>query len=134
MNQIYHPYNIWEDYLSGMWRKIGKDEEKDFLEKAIIFTGNHVLYGQWMIEVINKWKHSCEHNLTDFGQNRKAWVGHAACQMAINCPEYITRSAWGYLTKDQQDFANDMADKAIRLWESKNGIKRGHYEQELFEY
>lgn len=134
MDQIYHPYHLWEDYLAGMWRKVSKSEEDDLLKKAIEFTGNHKIYGHWMMEVVKKWKYACEQNLTDFGQNRKAWVGHAACQMAINCPEYITRMAWGYLSKEQQDLANGVADEAIRFWERSYGIGRSDYGQELFEY
>ena len=134
MEQIYHNYNLWEDYKSGMWRKLKKQEEKEYLQKAVDFTGDADLYGHWMIQVVKNWKYSCEHNLTDVSQNRRAWIGHAACQLAINCPEYITRQAWGFLSKDQQDKANAVADKAILLWESKEnngGSKNG---QIVFEY
>ncbi len=117
-----------------MWRKITPAEEKDFLEKAIAFTGNHVLYGSWMIRVIDKWPVSCEHNLTDFSQNRRAWIGHAAVCLAMKCPEYITRSAWGHLDKKQQDLANEQADVAIALWEKSMGIVGGSYAQALLDF
>lgn len=101
-----------------MWRKVSTAEEARLLLVAIEFTGNAELYGSWMRKVIRQWPIACEHNLTDLGQNRKAWVGHAATQMAIACPEYITRSAWGRLTDTQRIEANRQADHAIRLWES----------------
>jgi hypothetical protein len=69
--------------------------------------------------------------LTDISQNRRAWIGHAACCMAIKCPEYITRSAWGYLTKEQQDLANAEADRAIAWWERNKGGEI--YAKELFD-
>lgn len=88
------------------------------LKEAVAFTGDAPLYGYWMQQVIAEWPVSCEHNLTDLSLNRKAWVGHAATQMAINCPEYITRAAWGMLTEQQRIDANKQAQFAIEQWES----------------
>lgn len=92
------------------------EQKKEALQKAIEFTGNHILYGEWMMKVANEWKYSCEHNLTK-DINKKAWIGHAAVAMAIQIPEDIVRDAWGYLTKEQQDLANKQAQNAIDYWE-----------------
>lgn len=100
-----------------MWRKETKENEETFLKKAVDFTGNHKLYGSWMMKVVKEWPMACEHNLSDTGLNRRAWVGHAAVCLAFRCPEYITRAAWRKLTKEQQDKANAQADKAIKQWE-----------------
>ena len=118
LKKIYHPYQLWEDYKAGMWRTVERKDREDLLAKAITFTGNAELYGSWMIKVIREWTKACEHNLTDININRRAWIGHAACCMAIQCPEDITREAWGYLTEQQRIDANLMADKAILKWES----------------
>jgi len=133
MKRIYHPYQDWEDYKNGMWRKETPENEKHLLDKAIDFTGNHEEYGAAMIRVINEWPVTCQHNLTDTTQNRKAFIGHAACCLAFKCPEYITREAWGYLTKKQQDDANKQAEKAIMLWEKINNVYEGEYAKELFD-
>lgn len=117
MTKIFHPYHLWEDFQNGMWRILEKTQEEAFLKNAIEFTGNHKLYGEWMLKVVNSWKFSCEHNLTNTSMNRRAWVGHAAACMAIDCPEYITRRAWWNLSKEQQDLANAQADEAIKIWE-----------------
>ncbi|MCK5617087.1 hypothetical protein KAR91_85280 [Candidatus Pacearchaeota archaeon] len=118
IKRIYHPYWRWEECKYNMWGKVkGK---KDWLQRAIEFTGDHLLYGQWMIKVVNDWKYSCEHNLSDRSQNRQAWIGHAAVAYAIQCPEDIVRQAWGFLTEEQQRLANDQADSAILLWEKNN--------------
>ena len=101
-----------------MWRKVSKNEEDTLLKEAVTFTGDAPLYGYWMRQVIAEWPIACEHNLTDLSLNRKAWVGHAATQMAINCPEYITREAWGMLTEQQRIDANRQAQFAIEQWES----------------
>jgi len=55
--------------------------------------------------------------LTDSNLNRKAWIGHAACAMALGCPEDITREAWGRLTDEQRILANREAERAIQQWE-----------------
>lgn len=103
-----------------MWGTV-KDRER-FLNWAIKFTGNAELYGEYMMRVVKEWTFSCEHNLTDRSQNRRAWVGHAACALANECPEDIVRQAWSRLTESQQDAANAKADEAIRYWECQRGI------------
>ena len=100
-----------------MWSRVHGERRAVLLQQAIEFTGNHALYGSWMLKVTQQWPTSCEHNLTDIGMNRRAWVGHAACCLAIDCPEDITREAWGYLTQQQQEDANQRADEAIFTWE-----------------
>jgi hypothetical protein len=55
--------------------------------------------------------------LTDLSINRKAWIGHAACAMAMKIPEDVIREAWGHLTDEQRRLANAQADDAIATWE-----------------
>ena len=116
MKRIWHHYLTWEDYRHGMWRVAPKEERAALLPKAIKFTGNTELYGSYMLKVLSQWPIACEHNLSDRHQNRKAWLGHAACCLALGCPEDITRDAWGYLSQQQQDEANIKAQQAIDLW------------------
>ncbi len=116
MKQKYHHYTLWEDYINGMWRVVDKEKEEEFLRKAITFTGNAELYGKYMLRVIKEWPISCEVNFTNPSTNHQAWIGHAACCIAMNCPEYITRQAWGHLTELQQQKANFKADQAISSW------------------
>ena len=98
-----------------MWREA---DEREWLQQAIDFTGDTKLYGWWMRKVTREWPVSCEHNLTCVNMNRQAWVGHAACCLAIGCPEQITRRAWARLTEDQRVRANRKAQRAIELWEA----------------
>jgi hypothetical protein len=113
--RIYHHYLDWEEVDFNMWGSVKNRE--DYLEKAIKFTGDHKLYGRFMVRVVSEWKNSCENAMTDYYINRRAWVGHAACALAIGCPEDITREAWGRLNSEQQLLANKKADEAIQLWE-----------------
>jgi hypothetical protein len=118
MKRIFHHYENWEDYQAGMWRNVGGSERTEFLRKAIEFTGDAALYGSFMRRVLVEWPLACEHNLTDITQNRKAWIGHAATCIAIDCPEDITRLAWAQLSQQQQDDANEQARQTIEEWEA----------------
>jgi hypothetical protein len=118
MKRIYHHHRKREELNSMMWKKAKPKEEKTMLKKAIAFTMDTELYGEWMLRVIKEWPLSCEHNLTDNNLNKQAWIGHAAACLAINSPEYITRLAWHYLTEQQQNDANEKADKAIKIWQN----------------
>jgi len=113
----WRPYWEWEEVAANMWGEV--HDKNEFLERAIAFTGDHVLYGHWMMKVVNEWPNSCRHNLSKRGDKR-AWIGHAAVAMAIQCPEDIVRKAWAHLTQEQQDAANKKADEAIAYWRSKN--------------
>ena len=117
MKRIYHHYTLWEEYKYGMWKTFHGQELDNFLIIAIEFTGNHLLYGYWMKEVIRLWEYSCEHNLSDNSINRQAWIGHAACCLALGCPEHVTRLAWHSLSDNQQILANLQATEAIKEWE-----------------
>lgn len=118
IDRIYHPYWIWEETDANMWGTVPNRAE--MFEWAVEFTGDHKKYGEAMMCVVDNWRYSCEHNLTNFTQNRKAWIGHAACAYANRCPEDIVRQAWSKLTREQQDLANGVADFAIKHWESNN--------------
>lgn len=113
--RVYHPIWLWEEVEANMW---GEVKNKSIaLRRAIAFTGDHKLYGRFMMRVVNEWKYSCENALTDYSLNRKAWVGHAACALAKGIPEDITRQAWGKLTDEQRLLANKEAERAIQHWE-----------------
>lgn len=115
IKRVYHPYWLWEETGHNMW---GSVEDRDwYLKWAIEFTGDAELYGEYMLRVAEEWKYSCEHNLSNRTQNRRAWIGHAACALAAQCPEDIVRAAWAHLTEQQQIDANAAADNAIAYWE-----------------
>lgn len=123
MKRIWHDYRKWEEIPAGMWEPYDTTR----LQEAIDFTGDHILYGSWMFKVVNEWKYSCENHLSGTRPGKQSWIGHAAAAMALRLPESVTRKAWGFLTKEQQDLANNEADKAIRIWTEKydNTLKNG---------
>ena len=115
--EVWHPYWLLEEVDRNMWGSVS--HRATWKQMAIAFTGNAALYGEWMRKVADQWPHSCEHNLTKTGDKRP-WIGHAAVALAIGCPEDIVREAWGHLTPEQQDEANQKASEAIEYWRSKN--------------
>lgn len=121
--RVYHPYWDWEEIKFNMWGDVV--DRKEWVEKAIEFTGNHKLYGSYMMRVVNEWPISCENALTDNSINKRAWVGHAAVALAIQCPEDIVREAWGKLTDEQQLLADKEANAAIRAWANSYIENRG---------
>ena len=129
IRKIWHPYTEWEDL--GMWEPCAAKDRKPMVEKAISFTGDHALYGSWMMRVIVEMPKACEHNLTDLNMNRRAWVGHAACYLATGCPEDVTREAWGLLSDKQRELANKQADNAIAKWESEHERKNFELDRKM---
>lgn len=122
MNRIYHHVDEWEEIKANMWGEVA--DRKSAISQAIAFTGDHELYGHYMMRVITEWPKSCENALSDGRINQKAWVGHAACAMAMQIPEDITREAWGFLTNEQRVLANKQAERAIRQWRINRGEDR----------
>ena len=115
IRRVWEPIDEWEEIAANMWGDI--QDRETFLRRAVIFTGNHRLYGRYMQRVVIEWPVSCRNALTDESMNRKAWIGHAACALALGCPEDITRQAWGMLTDGQRLLANRQAERAIQSWE-----------------
>jgi len=115
--EVWHPWWLLEEVKHNMWGDVS--HRKTWLEIAIAFTGNHELYGEWMLKVADQWEYSCQHNLTKSGDKRP-WIGHAAVALAMGCPEDVVRQAWAFLTEDQQAKANQKATDAIEYWRLKN--------------
>jgi len=117
LKRVWLPIDCWEEIPANMWGE--PCNRRLCLQQAVIFTGNHRLYGRYMQRVVLEWPNSCINALTDYNLNRKAWIGHAACALALRCPEDITRQAWGLLTNEQRILANSQADRAIQSWETR---------------
>lgn len=116
MKRVYVPYWEWEDWKSGMWRKVNAEEYEKYLSIAIEFTGNWSDYGSAMKDVVINWPMTMLNSLTNSSINHRAFVGHCAAQYKKSIPEYITRAAWRQLTEEQRIQANLQADNAIKTW------------------
>jgi hypothetical protein len=117
IKQVYIPYWEWEDWKAGMWRKIeSAEEEFRLLEAATAFTGDHILYGGAMKEVITEWPKTMLNSLTNPSVNKRAFLGHCAVQFKIGIPEYIVRMAWKKLTDQQRHDADKVAQETVDNW------------------
>jgi len=125
--RVYHNYRDWEEIPANMWGEVV--DAKEALDRAIDFTSDHKKYGQYMRRVIEEWPFSCENALTDPNLNKKAWIGHAACALAMNIPEDIVRKAWGFLTDEQRLLANKEAARAIQIWSLAYAKDKGIHEE-----
>lgn len=131
--QVYHPVQKWEEIAHNMWGRV--EDRAGYLQRAITFTSDHKRYGSYMQRVCREWPFSTENAFTDPYLNHRAWVGHAACALALNCPEDIVRQAWSHLTDEQKLLANQEASRAIADWRrsyiADRGIRRDMEEQML---
>jgi hypothetical protein len=117
LKRVFHPYDVWEDYLNGMYEE-RKDEEKAtrIQKSADLLRDNDKLY-KAMKYVSNHWKHASEVNLSNRAGNRQAWLGQAACNYALNATESEVRQAWRMLDQEEMNKANVIADKVAKEWE-----------------
>lgn len=117
MKRIYHPYDQWEETAAGLWRRPAGEERRQWIERCAIFMADTSQFRAAMFRAIHEWPISCIVNLTTKSINRQAWLGHAACCIAMGCPEEPTRAAWWRLTQTQRDLADQAAAEAIQEWE-----------------
>lgn len=113
MKQFFIHYEKWEDFQSGMYRLNYELNRDQFVIDAIWLLKNQPEFYSAMNELIEKWPIASKVNLTNNSQNKRAWLGAAACCYKHNTPEYLTRVAWNLLNKEDQDKANISAEKII---------------------
>lgn len=118
MKQVYEHYEKWEDYRAGMFALSDiLDKDKKVIGAINILSDPAEFYNV-LQKVLSEWPTASAVNLTNRGQNRRAWLGAAACMYRHKTPEYLTRIAWNLLNKDIQDAANRTADKVIMEYET----------------
>lgn len=121
-NRIFHTFDKWECYKAGMYAKHFKGKSKKECEEAYRnFLSDLPKFEKALKSITTKWKHSCEHYLTNASMNRIAWLGQAAACYSEGLPnEY--RSGFYLLTEEQQKQANELAHKYLNKWLKKNGL------------
>lgn len=118
--RIYHPYWLWEDYKNGFYENSSGENKKIHIEKCIEMFNSEKLTVYNMNYVVDNWKYSMEHNLTNSSMNHIAYIGQSACCNYAEIPNSITMECWSKLTKEVQDRANKNAIDAIDKWKSNN--------------
>jgi hypothetical protein len=120
MQQIYIEYSKWEDYLAGMYNDSDVVDKDKKISDSIDLLSNPTEFYIICKEILTNWTNASDVNLSNKYQNRRAWLGAAACMYKHNCPEYLTRIAWGMLDSQTQFKANTIAEKIIKEYERKN--------------
>lgn len=107
-----------------MFRDLIHNENKsELINKAINILSNKDLCLKYMLLVVKNWEHSTFENLSNITQNRRAWLGQAACCYAEKIPEYLVRESWMLIKEEDRIQANNIADKVILGWELKTLMK-----------
>ena len=117
MERVYYHFRLWEDFKNGLYNLNEIDKPGLLIKKCASLLKDNKKFYDTMIKVITEWRHSTEVNMTNTSRNRQAWLGQSSCCYLFHAPEYITKIAWRTLTQDEQQQANDNADKIINLWE-----------------
>jgi hypothetical protein len=117
MSRVYHHYSKLEEYPAGLWRQTSGEDRKEIVTRCVEFMSDTSYFSAAMLDVIEQWPLSCEHNLSASNVNRVAWIGQAACCLRIGAPEDCTRVAWHMLSEEKQRQANRAAEVAIEQWD-----------------
>ncbi len=115
MKRIFAKYNEWEDFKNGMYEMYNSEDE-DLIRKSVYLLTNSRMFLETCKRVVSEWKITTQVHLTNNTINKKAWLGQASCNYLYKTPELLTRVAWGKLTKDQQDKANNIAESVINSY------------------
>ena len=118
--RIYHPYNLWEDYKFGFYDNLSGGDKKDKVNNVLEMFNDANKTKKNMLRVIDEWKYSCEHNLTNSSMNKIAYLGQAACCIYAGVPSTVTMEAWSLLTNDVKERSNKIAEEVLNIWLENN--------------
>lgn len=124
MERIYHPFNLWEDYKAGFYDNCSGSKKTEYKKECLELFNNLELLKEQMLRVINEWKYSCEHNLTNPSMNKIAYIGQGAACIYKGIPNTITMECWSLLSKDIQNEADKIAEVVLNEWENKYKINQ----------
>lgn len=130
-NRIFHTHDKWECVKAGFYasKKEGMTAEQ-CQQTYAAFLRNQELFAEVANKVINEWKYSCEHYLTNKAMNRIAWIGQASLAYHHQIPSQFC-SVWNLLTEDEQNAANKIALDALNTWMRNNNRKELAMEEAL---
>jgi hypothetical protein len=120
MERVYHPYWLWEDYKAGFYDNCSGEQKKVYQARIIEMFRSSDLTEKNMLRVINEWKFSCEHNLTNNAVNKIAYIGQGACCLYCGAPSTITMETWSKVPIAYQEQANLIAEKVLDIWRTNN--------------
>lgn len=118
MKRIYHTWDKWECYPAGFYeaKPIDKDLTEDQCKQAYCDLLRDIpMFEASMMSIMQEWKYSCEHYLSNESMNRIAWLGQASLCYAKGIPARF-RGGFNLLSEEEQDAANKSALKFLNKW------------------
>lgn len=130
-NRIFYTYDKWECHKAGFYASKFDGMTHEQCENAYAkFLKNDKLFKKGLDGVLNEWKYSCEHYLTNRSMNRIAWLGQAAVCYSIGIPSKYC-SGFNLLSETEQNHANEIAYKYLNRWLLKNKMEKITIEEAL---
>ncbi len=133
MERVYHTWDKWECCPAGFYNPKPPHKEMtieqckrmyaDFLKDDVRFAS--ATYG-----VLDDWRNSCEHYLTNERMNRIAWMGQASMCWATGVSKFFC-GGYFLLTDLEQKRADWIALDAINLWMLRNAYPQISMEDAL---
>jgi len=118
--RIFHTHDKWECFQAGLYATTMPGMTKGECERAYAnFLSDSKEFENALRYIINNWKYSCEHYLTNSSMNRIAYLGQAAMCYATGIPA-VFRGGFNLLSERQQKEANELALKYLNIWLKNN--------------
>lgn len=119
--RIFHTYDKWECEKAGFYKQQVDGMTAEECRAAYRdFLADHDRFRAAAYGVIENWKNSCEHYLTNFAMNRIAWIGQAAMCYETGVPSKFC-SGFNLLSEQQKQEANEIALEVLNDWLLMNG-------------
>ena len=118
LERVWKPYWQWEDFHAGLYDYPFALTMEVGHSRALL--ADPAALGDAMRAVVDRCPNATAHNLSNYEQNRRAWLGQAACCIELHSKAVATRAAWWQLAEAEQRAANHVAELVIAEWEMDN--------------
>jgi len=119
MNRIFHPWDKWECYKHNFFGSLKGLKKPEAEEMYRSLLSNPSRFEECLQEIINTWKYSCEHNLSNKDMNRVVWLGQASLALKYQIPADY-RNGYNLLSVKEQETADKLAQAYLDIWEVRN--------------
>lgn len=117
VDRVWYPYTEWECYRAGFFTPTGDTATLTRWRAQYAELLSDVgAFRRAMDRVVDEWRLSTIHNLTNEGMNRIAWLGQSSACITFGACAEQTRSAFNMLSQKQQDAANAAAATHLADW------------------
>lgn len=124
MKRIYHPWHLWEDFKHNFYGGSDTETKKDkTLKLYASLLRDLPRFEEALKTIINEWKHSCEHNLSNESMNRIAYLGQASCSLVYKVPHTMSMAGYNLLNDEEKIAADALAQKYLDLWLERYKVK-----------